>query len=248
MSVHYYILFVSECEIKVHPYVSQVAQCSNEYTSSTELREPFNLNQTSNFPGGRALTNAFIYQTSQQTNSLTYWGKFATYGGGGFVISFKDNTQYVSQLANLIQNNWLDKHTRAIFGELTVYNVNMNLFTTIKIIIEAATSGGFSIYDDIQTCRLYNYVGGWGAVIFGVQIIWLLTVVYTIVKEVMKISKQGRKYFHEFWNVVELSNVAVAILCIITFMIKVSKTIKAVEDMHASKGRNSHQNYTIDKA
>ena len=233
---------LSECETIVHPYVSHVAKCVNDYTATTELKEPFNIHQARNQspPHPEGVANAFIYQTSEQTNALSYWGKFATYSGGGFVANFNYDMQDIWPLASgLLKNNWLDKHTRALFCEITVYNVNMNLFTTIKIIIEAPSSGGFAIYDDIQTGRVYNYIGGWGVVIFAVQIIWLVTVVYTIVKEGIKIRKQRKIYFQEFWNIVELANIIVAIICIATFVIKVSKTVQAVETMHGSKGMHS---------
>lgn len=46
-----------------------------------------------------------------------------------------------STLEYLFSNKWLDKYTRAIFVEFTVYNANVNLFCIITLLMETSAVG-----------------------------------------------------------------------------------------------------------
>jgi hypothetical protein len=60
-------------------------------------------------------------------------GTHASYGGGGYVqdlTSTKDSTLEI--LKFLKMNKWLDRGTRAVFLDFTVYNANINLFCQVR--------------------------------------------------------------------------------------------------------------------
>lgn len=46
-----------------------------------------------------------------------------------------------SLLQNLFDNTWVDKYTRAIFVEFTVYNANVNLFCIVTLMFETTAVG-----------------------------------------------------------------------------------------------------------
>ena len=61
----------------------------------------------------------------------------STYGGGGFTQLLGNNREdALKKLAVLKENLWLDRGTRAVFIDLTVYNANINLFCIITLIFE----------------------------------------------------------------------------------------------------------------
>lgn len=78
-----------------------------------------------------------MYTPANITKSMHIDGTLATYGGGGYV---KVLDKYGSELTStpiqaiLALKNalWMDKITRAIFLEFTVYNGNVNLFCIFK--------------------------------------------------------------------------------------------------------------------
>jgi hypothetical protein len=66
-------------------------------------------------------------------------------------------------LKNLKANLWLDRGTRVVFLDFTVYNANINLFCQIKLTVEFPASGGavpsktFQTVKLIRVCIVFKY-------------------------------------------------------------------------------------------
>lgn len=55
------------------------------------------------------------------------------YGGGGYVLDLSQNKNVSMDLIlYLFQNLWIDRGTRAVFVDFTVYNANINMFGQVK--------------------------------------------------------------------------------------------------------------------
>ena len=73
------------------------------------------------------------YQTEDELDGSGHWGKMTTYGGGGYVQNLALNkADSMAIIDKLMQNLWLDRGTRAVFVDFTVYNANINLFCVIR--------------------------------------------------------------------------------------------------------------------
>ena len=56
-----------------------------------------------------------------------------SYGGGGFVkVLTNDKTTSYNMIDDLFNNLWIDRATRVVFVDFTVYNANINLFCQVK--------------------------------------------------------------------------------------------------------------------
>ena len=78
-------------------------------------------------------TSGWPYYSEKDLSGFSYWGKLATYGGGGYIQNMalsKDEAKDV--VADLRQNLWINRGTRAVFVDFTVYNANVNLFCVVK--------------------------------------------------------------------------------------------------------------------
>lgn len=76
---------------------------------------------------------SFTYSTESQLNGTSFWGQLAVYSGGGYVqVLGATRNESAAIIANLMQNLWIDRGTRAVFLDFTVYNANINLFSVIK--------------------------------------------------------------------------------------------------------------------
>ena len=53
-----------------------------------------------------------------------------------------DVTFATSRLEYLKENFWIDRQSRALFVEFTIYNVNRNLFATVVLLAEILPTGG----------------------------------------------------------------------------------------------------------
>ena len=66
-----------------------------------------------------------------------------TYSGAGYVqnLHFQKNVTE-AMLAELKSNLWLDRGTRYLTLDFTVYNGNVNLFAVVKLYFEFPATGG----------------------------------------------------------------------------------------------------------
>ena len=78
-------------------------------------------------------TKSWYYQTEKQLDGSNYQGVMNSYGGGGFVkVLTNDKTTSSAMIEDLFNNLWIDRATRVVFLDFTVYNANINLFCQVK--------------------------------------------------------------------------------------------------------------------
>jgi len=79
---------------------------------------------------------SWIYQSSDQLDGSSHWGQVGSYEGGGYVQDLAPTMEEsFALLKPLFDNLWLDRATRAVFVDFTVYNANINLFCVIKYVV-----------------------------------------------------------------------------------------------------------------
>nr|AKN21725.1 PKD1L-2 [Schmidtea mediterranea] len=186
----------------------------------------------------QTVINAFLYQNNTISGGYPFEGTFGIYGGGGYIASLgmkQEQAAYI--IRNLQANNWLDKLTRAIFFEGTVYNGNTNLFTTIQVLFEQPNSGGLRMFPyGVRSYRLYDYLPGNMIVLLLMQILYALTVVLNIYREIKKVCKQKKEYFSSNWNLVELLSIFLSLSIIICTAVRIMVTINAITMLNVNKG------------
>lgn len=65
------------------------------------------------------------------------------YSGGGYVLPLKGSRKALLEKFERLENSsWIDSRTRAIFGEFSVYNAQVNLFAVVTIVAEVQPGGG----------------------------------------------------------------------------------------------------------
>ena len=92
------------------------------------------------------------------TNYVTHF-QVTTYGGGGYVqnLHFQRNVTN-EMLKELKKNLWIDRGTRYLTIDFTVYNGNVNLFAVVKLFFEFPATGGIFPQQDIQIIKLLKYL------------------------------------------------------------------------------------------
>ena len=75
----------------------------------------------------------WVYSTDAETESIPYPGKISTYEGGGFYQDLTTTRNASSILiAELKEELWITRGTRAVFVDFSIYNANLNLFCICK--------------------------------------------------------------------------------------------------------------------
>lgn len=152
-------------------FQKQIGLCYAPYSSSSskEDREkydpPTDDNLTANayekhdipFQFSNDFSFRWHYQKASDLGSSSTSGLIARYSGGGYVQDLDGNRENaVKQLEILKTDLWLNRGTRAVFLDFTVYNANINLFCQIKLIVEFPASGGAVTSKRFQSVKLIH--------------------------------------------------------------------------------------------
>jgi len=62
-------------------------------------------------------------------------GMLHTYSGAGYYQNLATNSSHsLAIIQDLKQNLWIDRGTRVVFFDFTVYNANINLFCIVRFV------------------------------------------------------------------------------------------------------------------
>ncbi|XP_060603024.1 polycystin-2-like protein 1 isoform X2 [Ruditapes philippinarum] len=199
-----------------------IRECYESYSESLENKQSF----------GEAITTndnhtGWYYQTQDELDGSSHWGKIATYSGAGYV---QDLTQNKSESAALIDylfdKRWIRRGTRVLFIDFTVYNANINLFCVIRLTVEFPPTGGAIPHATMRTVKLIRYVTVMDYFIMACEFILCLFIFYYMVEEAIEIKKHKFSYFKSVWNILDILVIVIALVCV---AFNVYRTLKVDE-------------------
>lgn len=98
------------------------------------------------------IRRSFEYQSNSDVSISI--GSHGTYDGGGYVYEFRGRLVDIrSNLSMLHELAWIDHRTRANIIEMTLYNPNVRLYTSVILMTEFLSNGG--VYPQIRIEPLY---------------------------------------------------------------------------------------------
>ncbi len=69
----------------------------------------------------------------EELDGSDHWGEISSYGGSGYYQDLLNTrASSLELIKDLKQHLWIDRGTRAVFIDFTVYNANINLFCVIR--------------------------------------------------------------------------------------------------------------------
>ncbi|XP_064635030.1 polycystin-1-like protein 2 [Lineus longissimus] len=188
-------------------------------------------------PIQRPVAKSPFLHTPAHKNDITFTGTFSTYDGGGYVAEFGDSSKTAQLILDqLSETNWMDRLTRAVFLEATIYNANVNLFSCLRISFEMPVIGGIYISTTVESFRPYPYLDNWDLVILILQILWVLVLFYLVYVEVNLVRAFGRQYVLDAWSYVQVLNILTSFSSAILYVIRVAFVIGAIEDVKNNVG------------
>ena len=85
---------------------------------------------------------------------------FQGYSGGGAIQNLNSRKNETKALLHELKESlWIDRATRVVFVDFSVYNANLNLFCIIKLIFEFPATGGIIPSNEFQTVKLIRSDG-----------------------------------------------------------------------------------------
>uniref|UniRef100_A0A8C5PXA5 Polycystin 2 like 1, transient receptor potential cation channel n=1 Tax=Leptobrachium leishanense TaxID=445787 RepID=A0A8C5PXA5_9ANUR len=191
-----------------------ITGCYDVYTKEKEDTFPFGL-----YNG-----TPWTYYTEEELGGSSHWGKLATYSGGGYYLDLELTKQDSLKILQILKNNlWLDRGTRAIFVDFSVYNANINLFCVLRLVVEFPATGGAIPSCQIRTVKLIRYVNGWDYFIIACEIIFCVFIFYYVVEEMLELRIHKFKYFTSIWNILD---VVVILLSLVAIAFHIFRTLE----------------------
>lgn len=185
----------------------------------------------------------FTYRTATELEGYPYLATHALYGGGGYVFQLRGSLpDMLDKLQSVEAMGWLDRHTRAVFVEMTVYNAQVNLFAIITMVCEMTPTGGVFPMWRVEPVNLLVYDSDGALFTIICQVLFLLFVFAFMVKEIRNLRKEGKQYFLHFWNWVEISIIGLSIVGVAIFFYRYSLT-KRMTELFAVSGGNAYMNF-----
>ena len=145
------------------------------------------------------------YSTDEQLGGFKTWGCFAVYSGGGYVANLGYNGHTAKKVIDdLIINHWIDRQTRAVIVEFSLYNPSSNLLAVISYYYEVLPSGFAGTFKSYGIVPLKPTHSQAHSTYLFFVLLFGLFLVCNFVKECVKVFRQRCSYFASVWNLLEL--------------------------------------------
>jgi len=73
--------------------------------------------------------------SESELDGTSFNGEISEYGGGGYTQELPNSHSESLEVIQYLKDNlWIDRATRAVFIDFTVYNANINLFCVVRYI------------------------------------------------------------------------------------------------------------------
>ncbi|KAF6020743.1 hypothetical protein EB796_020951 [Bugula neritina] len=142
---------------------------------------------------GEEAEDGFKYQNATALEGLPTRGLAGYYEGGGYAYTLgRSQASAFKSISHLKENDWIDEHTRAIFVEFTIFNNQLNLFTSSFIIFEMMPTGALYPKFKVLPFRLERYRGNNALMTLLSELGMIAYTIYFFVKEIKLMKKQRR--------------------------------------------------------
>ena len=198
---------------------------STSTSTSTTTTTTLQVNTTNSAPTvasyfNNNLTSCFRYTKSSVLKNNPYSGQYATYLGGGYAYSMNSSfADTIGDLSVLQATNWINKNTRAVFFELTLYNPNINMLCSLQFLFEILPTG------QVMPSVSFNTVNLWSTsrevMATACIAVFLVVLAVLMAKEVKLLVKMRKAYFKGFWVYIDWSLFALTITSLPMYLYKI---------------------------
>ena len=164
-----------------------------------------------------------------------------TYMGGGFIFEFKmcdndtDKDALVNNLNLLEAAEWIDRQTRAVFVEFTLYNPNLNLFSYCLILFEILPTGNLIATSEFKPINLFD-ISDKNSISFKliINIIYMILICLYMINEIKLVLRERKEYFKQFYNYIELLIISFSWAAFVMYLYRLYSSYKIFDSINKS--------------
>ena len=227
-------------------FTAMLSECNDFYSWSNEETSDFTEAWTPIPQSNTTSKNPWQYQTAWDARSFPCMGKMATYSGGGYIVELgPDNVTAELVVDELWDHGWIDRYTRALIAEVSIYNVNVNLLCVITLVYELLPTGGGFHFTNVQTIRLFRYIGTLSAVLLIFELILAMMLFKWIYRDVKNLLKEGKAHCKSVWNVVDLAITGLSVSTVGVYVSRLVFIVSAIKQFHADRSQFVSFQYVV---
>ncbi|KAK3090552.1 hypothetical protein FSP39_012634 [Pinctada imbricata] len=228
------------------PIVPIVGSCYPSYDTKHEDRASY-------CPGWEESKTNCSINTGKYFSNLSVWshidaeqlqavgtnGEYNAYSGGGYVLTFPSTHLYAEEMVSQMPHSkWLDRGTRAVFLEFTLYNPNVNLFTYVLILTEFPETGSVFRWVNIHAFRPYDFVGSTGTLSIFCYLVFIIILVISTFKTLRDLKNNRCTFFKQPWNVIDLLCNLLSYATIALYVLRTISTKAVMDDFLENLAKN----------
>ena len=146
-------------------------------------------------------------------------------------MGYKEDTA-LDVLTETLGHAWVDRQTRAVILESTVFNVNTNLITIATFFYEVIATGAAHTTKRVDTLELYSTESGALMLYLICQFLFMTMVLFNFIMMLFHLYRQRLGFFKSFWNMVDFFMIISSVASVALYVIRsksVLNTIKAIQ-------------------
>ncbi|KAK3787396.1 hypothetical protein RRG08_032353 [Elysia crispata] len=180
----------------------------------------------------RVTAGAWYFQSALDIWGIPIAGHYDTYGGGGYISNLDINLMVAKAIVKEMKDQfWIDRQTRAVFLEFTLYCANTNRFAYVILLAEFPPTGGVVPFVNIYPFAVYEPDGALGAYLILCEILGLVFTLLGLIYVIYMFNKEGRAALKDLWFVVDFTALIFAVGAIAMFAARLSFAKQAVAKM-----------------
>ncbi|KAG1670785.1 Location of vulva defective 1 [Nymphon striatum] len=185
------------------------------------------------------MADEYRYRSPEDLQGYPIIAKLDYYSGGGYIYKLRGSRKHlVSEMFRLQNSFWIDKRTRAVFVEFSIYNAQANLFGVVNIIVEILPGGGFIPSYRFEVVTLLRYHRGFGLFVIISEIFTVLVILLCTGREIRFMYLQKLKYFADSWNKIEILNLLLSYAAISCYIYRYVVTQEIIQTFSKSHGND----------
>ncbi|XP_078582463.1 uncharacterized protein LOC144865521 [Branchiostoma floridae x Branchiostoma japonicum] len=137
--------------------------------------------------------------------------------------------------SDLRDNEWIDKYTDYLVLDLSLYFPAQKVFSSLRLTVKQEDVGHLSTSTAVELHRLFQYENASDFVMLVSYIIFLSLFVVHLIKQVITIKKEGKKFFSSMWNIFALVSMIGSAAAICIFGIRYHSASEALAKLTEAK-------------
>ncbi|XP_033762676.1 polycystic kidney disease protein 1-like 1 [Pecten maximus] len=172
---------------------------------------------------------------TEKTSLFKIFGQHGIYDNSGYVIKLDNSrSKALSQLHDLEYRGWINRHTRVVIVEFTLFNAPTNLFSSVTLFMELPPTGGAFPDHRVVSTYLYRYMSAGDNFVMACELFFVILTLYKLKKEVCDMIKLKRNYLHSAWNIVQCLMVGLSLTFIACYLYRFMLVWEALENMRST--------------